>query len=515
MSLRKVLFLSADQWRGECLSALGHPVVRTPHLDALAREGVLFRRHYAQAAPCGPARTSMLTGLYLMNHRSGRNGTPLDGRFTNLALELRKAGYEPALFGYTDTSPDPRRLPPGDPALTTYEGVMPGFVVGLQLPEHMAPWIADLKARGYDLPQGRRSVYKPRPDYPGAPVQGLTFAPPVFAAEESETAFLAEAICRYLSVRRDRNWVVHGVFLRPHPPFIAPEPFNRLYDPASVALPVRRASVAEEGLIHPVHAYRLTRQAGAGLITDDPVDTARLSEPDLRQVRATYYGLITQADQGIGRLIQHLKDSGEYDQTLIVFTVDHGEMLGDHWLWGKEGWHDAIYHVPLIIRDPRPNAARGRVVDSFTEAVDLMPTILDWLGLEVPLQCDGRSLIPFLDGATPADWRGEAHWEFDFRDIPNQVPEQALGLTSDQCNLAVIRDGAWKYVHFAALPPLLFDLRADPAEFVNRAEDPACREVALDYARKMLSWRMEHAERTLARTHLTAAGPVERRGPRR
>ncbi len=99
MKLRKVLFLSADQWRGECLSALGHPLALTPHLDALARDGVLFRRHYAATAPCGPARTSMLTGLYLMNHRCGRNGTPVDARFTNLALEVRKAGYEPTLFG--------------------------------------------------------------------------------------------------------------------------------------------------------------------------------------------------------------------------------------------------------------------------------------------------------------------------------------------------------------------------------------------------------------------------------
>ena len=126
---RKVLFISADQWRAECLSILGHPVVQTPNIDALARDSVLFREHYAQATPCGPARTSMLTGLYLMNHRSGRNGTPLDARHTNLALEARRAGYDPTLFGYTDTSADPRGRDPNDPALTTYEGPMPGFTV--------------------------------------------------------------------------------------------------------------------------------------------------------------------------------------------------------------------------------------------------------------------------------------------------------------------------------------------------------------------------------------------------
>src|SRR3954468_11746910 len=131
-----VLFICADQWRGDCLAALGHPVVKTPNLDALAADGVLFRNHFAQATPCGPSRTSLLTGLYLMNHRSGRNGTPLDARHTNLALEARKGGYDPALFGYTDTTPDPREHHPNDPALTAYdEGVLPGFRTALHLPE--------------------------------------------------------------------------------------------------------------------------------------------------------------------------------------------------------------------------------------------------------------------------------------------------------------------------------------------------------------------------------------------
>ena len=110
--IRKVLHISVDQWRGECLGAVGHPLVKTPHLDALAADGVLFKRHYTVCAPCGPARTSLHTGLYLMNHRSGRNGTPLDDRFTNVAREARKAGFDPTLFGYTDTSIDPRTRDP-------------------------------------------------------------------------------------------------------------------------------------------------------------------------------------------------------------------------------------------------------------------------------------------------------------------------------------------------------------------------------------------------------------------
>ena len=138
-AIRKVLFISADQWRGECLSAVGHPVVRTPHLDALAADGVLFRRHYTVTSPCGPSRSSLQTGLYLMNHRSGRNGTPLDRRHTNIAHEVRKAGMDPMLFGYTDTSADPRGLDPKDPALRTFEGPLPGYRIGMLFPDEPDP----------------------------------------------------------------------------------------------------------------------------------------------------------------------------------------------------------------------------------------------------------------------------------------------------------------------------------------------------------------------------------------
>ena len=100
----------------------GHGVLKTPHLDALAADGVLFKQHFSVTSPCGPARSSLHTGLYLMNHRVGRNGTPLDQRHTNLAKEVRKLGFDPVLFGYTDTSADPRGRDPGDAALRTYEG---------------------------------------------------------------------------------------------------------------------------------------------------------------------------------------------------------------------------------------------------------------------------------------------------------------------------------------------------------------------------------------------------------
>ena len=145
-----VLLITLDQFRGDCLSAAGHPVVRTPHLDALAAEGVRLANHFSQSSTCGPGRTSLYTGMYQMNHRVVANGTPLDARFDNVALAARRAGYEPALFGYTDQAVDPRTVGPDDPRLSTYEGVLPGFDLALDLTGQYRPWLDWLATLGYD-----------------------------------------------------------------------------------------------------------------------------------------------------------------------------------------------------------------------------------------------------------------------------------------------------------------------------------------------------------------------------
>jgi arylsulfatase A-like enzyme len=176
------------------------------------------------------------------------------------------------------------------------------------------------------------------------------------------------------------------------------------------------------------------------------------------------------------------------------------------------GWFDGSYHVPLIIRDPRASAdaTRGTVVDHFTENVDVMPTILDWLGVEdLPVQCDGRSLLPFLSGEVPDGWRDEVRYEFDFR-IP-MVHPQPLGMRLDQANLSVVRTSTRKYVHFPTLPPVFHDLELDPGELGDCAADPAYQGQRIEYLERMLNWRIEHAERTLANTILTAGGPHEGR----
>lgn len=498
-----ILFITADQWRGECLSLLNHPVVETPNLDALAIDSVLFKRHFVQATPCSPSRTSLHTGMYLQNHRCVSNGTPVDRSFDNWAQAARRAGYDPSLFGYTDTATDPRGLSEKDPRLTHYCEPLPGIGSYTAYRDEVSvDWVQSLINKGYEMPESLWDLYGNKIDGVDWAEGGEVPLPLAIKTEDHETHFMVDK-CLHWIKGQQKPWVTHLSLLRPHPPFSVPEPYNRLYDPESLKLPNRHATIEEEGKQHPMLAFYLS----------SPRYTAPLSEREMRQVMANYYGLITEVDDNLGRLFDHLKASGEWDDTLIIFTSDHGEQLGNHWLNSKLGYFDASYHVPLIIRDPRTSAdaSRGKQINGFSENIDIMPTMLDWLDIEIPSQCDGMSLMPIINsGEIPDNWRKEVFWEFDFRDVLDDSVEKYFGLTSHQCNLAVVRDENYKYVHFGALPPLFFDLQQDPHEFVNQANNPDYQTLMLEYVQKMLSWRMNHTHRGLTETFLSEAGPVTR-----
>lgn len=325
------------------------------------------------------------------------------------------------------------------------------------------------------------------------------------------TAFLTDAVIDHIGERND-GWFANVSYLRPHPPFIAPEPYNLMYDADDVPPPIRAHSVSKQAEDHPWMACALDEM---GDWYDPWMQSALGAETydrDIRQVRATYYGLITKIDHYVGKLINHLKSTGAYDNTLIILTSDHGELLGDRYLFGKRGYFDESYHIPLVIRDPdaRADVTRGRIVDLFTESVDVMPTVLDWLGIDIPRQCDGRSLTGFLHGENPENWREEIHIEYDFRDVLDARVEERLGIDMDDCALNVIQDENYKYVHFTALEPLLFDLRKDPYCQTNLAKDPAYNAQMLTYAQKMLSWRMRNDERVLSGVKITRDGVFER-----
>jgi len=508
MSKRKnVLMIVVDQWRGELLPKLGAKFLRTPNIDRLSAEGVTFRHHYTQSVPCGPARASMLTGQYVMNHRAVQNTIPLDARFTNLGHELRKGGYDPALIGYTTTTPDPRTTGHDDPRFLVLGDIMDGFRSVGAFEPYKDAYFGWVGSQGYKLPDNRDEIWLPQDAAPGE--NGATPRPSRIPKELSDTAWFTERALSYLRGRAGKPWFLHLGYYRPHPPFIAPAPYHAMYDPADMPAPVRAASAAEEAGQHPLLRYYVETIKQASFFQDGRGLGSAMSEAQVRQMRATYYGLMSEIDDQLGRVFDYLEETGQWDDTLIVFTCDHGEQLGDHHLLGKIGYCDESYRIPMIIRDPaaEANASRGSIVEQhFTETIDTMPTILEWLGQRIPRQCDGRSLLPFCHGAPPADWRTEVHYEFDFRDLHYSQPESALGVPMDRCSLAVVRDHDYKYVHFAALPPLFFDLKADPGQFVNRAEDPAYAAKVREYAQKMLDWRLGFAERTLTGYRATPEG---------
>ncbi|MGR9170294.1 alkaline phosphatase family protein [Rhizobium sp. KDH_Rht_773_N] len=496
-----VLIVTADQWRGDCLSSVGHACVRTPNVDALAKEGTLFRRHYAGAAPCSPARATLYTGLYQMNHRVCRNGSPLDRRFDNLALAARRAGYDPTLFGYTDTAPDPRDMDANDPHLTTYEGVLPGFSVRQLLPEHERQWLSWLRSRGH-ADAVSRDVHIPV----GSTAGEISSAAPAYSRDETQTAFLTGEFVRWMG-EQDAPWFAHLSFLRPHPPFSVPEPFNCMFKPGEGPAFARAADRETEQQGHPYLAYAMARAGKSGFIHGAEGPLSDWNSADFDAIRSIYYGMIAEVDDQLGRIWRALKDAGEWDNTIVVFTSDHAEMAGDHWTLGKGGYFDGSYHIPLVIRDPAA-ASAGRTVDHFTSAADLFPTLCERLGIAPANGVDGRSLAPFLNGDRAQGWRDAAFWEFDFRDIAGGEAERHFGLRPNELNLAVIRDERFKYVHFAALPALLFDLSEDPMELRNLAEDPAYAGARLAYAERLLSLRARHLDQTLAYTELTEKGPV-------
>jgi len=503
--MTNVLLITADQWRGDCVGVAGQRPVKTPNIDALAGQGTYFSRHYAGSAPCSPGRACLYTGLYQMNNRVCRNGTPLDSRHDTVALAARRAGYDPILFGYTDQGADPRTHAPDDPALRTYEGILPGFTARVLLRESEENWHSWLRNQGLTLPDPPRDIHLPvRGD-----VEPVSAEAPAYTEDQTQTAFLTDAFLDWLQEQTPgQPWFTHISFLRPHPPFIVPAPYNTMFDAATVDSPIDLRAWQDIASTHPFLRYAFQIWDKSNFIHGAEGPITDWSEDDLRQIKATYYGMIAEVDAQIGRIVDGLKKANAWDDTLIVLTTDHGEMLGDHRMLGKLGFYEQSFHVPLIIRDPAQPQGHGRTITHFTEAVDVTPTIEAAIGVQPAHPLDGKALQPFLRGETPDDWRKEAHWEYDFREVASQQAEIALSLHSEACALSVIRDERFKYVHFVDLPPLLFDLENDPNEVTNLADNQNFHGVRMRLAEKLLSWRVRHLDQRLALMELTPQGVV-------
>ena len=464
-----VLFITLDQFRGDSYGAAGHPIVVTPTLDRVAREGVRLERHFSQAAPCSPGRAALYTGMYQMNNRVVANGTPLTAGFDNLAFVARRAGYDPMLFGYTDQGLDPASANgPDDPRLSYYDGILPGFSVGLYLPESQAGWVQYLREQGYDVEAGWRPLLRGEPERP---------------AEHSLSGFLTTRFVEWLD-HQESGWFAHLSYLRPHPPYAAAGHFATMYDPADVELPITPVGAGER---HPLH------EAALGW---EPV-SAPTDEAAMRRLKAQYYGMISEVDSQLARVVAEIEARGEWEDTLVVITADHGEQLGDHGLLEKLGFFPQSYHIIGIWRDPR---AEGQAsISRFTENVDLLPTLADALGVDQPVQCDGESLAPLLHGdASP--WREWAHYEWDSRYMllgpEGAAPSRG---TLAKRNLAVSVSDDLAFVQFGDGSTKCFDLAADPTW---RTECTDVERVLLA-TKEQLVWRQSHLRHDLTDMLLT------------
>jgi arylsulfatase A-like enzyme len=197
-------------------------------------------------------------------------------------------------------------------------------------------------------------------------------------------------------------------------------------------------------------------------------------------------GLVKQIDDHLGRLFAWMEETGIAEETMIVFTSDHGDYLGDHWMGEKELFHECSVRVPLIIHDPRPEAdvTRGSISDAFVEAIDLVPTFMDATGAPpAPHRLEGRSLEPLLHGQEPDDWRDSVFSEIDYAFYQAR---EMLDVGVSDARGYMIRTARWKYIHFRDFPPQLFDLENDPDEFRDLGRSPAHEEIRQDMHDRLL-----------------------------
>ena len=433
-----VLFIAADDMNND-LGAYGHPLVKTPNFDRLARMGVKFEQAYCNYPVCNPSRASLMTGLYPDQTRVRSNG----GNFRNeipsvktLPQMFRDAGYFTARVG--------KIYHYGVPTQIGEDGV-----------DDPASWHEVVNPRGRDKWEEER-IYTIDPvthNLGGT----LSWMAQDGTDEEQTDGIGATAAIGLMERRKDEPFFVAMGFYRPHTPYVAPRKYFRMYPLQMVRLPVEPL----DDLVDMPHAAWVDRPY-----------QLYLSETKKRQAIRAYYASITFVDAQLGRLLDAVEKLGLADNTVIVFWSDHGYHMGEHKLWQKTTLFENSARVPLMIASPKHRKTAGLATKSLAELLDLYPTLADLCGIAPPQHLVGKSLAPILDDPTQSV-RETALTTFDTLDRVNKPPlrPRTVGYS--------IRTERWRYTEWgpeAQYGAELYDHWNDPKEYVNLALAPHMQE---------------------------------------
>ncbi len=303
--------------------------------------------------------------------------------------------------------------------------------------------------------------------------------------EDSETPYMTRRGIAFMKQSGEKPWLCHLSYIKPHWPYIVPAPYHAMYGHNEVLPAVRDEK--ERKNPHPVYQAFMSNAIGQAFSRDEVRD----------KVVPAYMGLVKQCDDQMGVLFRWLEETGRMEDTMIVLTSDHGDYLGDHWLGEKDLFHAPSVKVPLIVYDPSEaaDATRGTISDALVESIDLAATFIEAAGGEVPGHIiEGRSLLPFLRGRLPADWRDFVISEYNYSVTPMAAK---LGVEPRDAVLFMVADTRWKLIHAEGFRrPMLFDLENDPNELEDLGADPAREDVRAVMYEKLFRWSRRHAQRT-------------------
>lgn len=453
-----ILFIMVDEMRWNALGCAGNTIVRTPNLDRLAREGTRFATAYTCAPVCVPSRYSFFTSRYAHVHGSTDNGTPPQAGEVLLPALLRHYGYETALSGKLHFLPADQEY--GFDHFWSFTTEGPGKLQ--RWPEYM-----DAKhGRG----SARRLVPGSQP-FPDDPL-GRDLGKLPYPKEDSQTFWITDRAIDFLRRRdRQRPFFLFVSYLDPHSPSHLCEPYWSMYDAGQMPRPRIPESVKKER----AEAVRNDARGGGRHLIDD--------EAMARALTAAYYAKVTMVDDNVGRLLQQVESMGLSDDTIVVFTADHGNMLGDRGRWFKGVMYEGSSRIPLLVKAPPKGEYagvfnRGKVVNELVENIDVMPTLMEMIGRPLPAGAgfQGRSFVN-LAADKETSWKTAIFAERGSMMIRSARHKLIKNQAKD------LRKGGGEYE--------LYDLVKDPGEEVDLINDPACASLAAELKARLEAWQKD------------------------